>query len=47
MGRAENSLLCDSESELRLSGGREKGRAKIINGNGMAKNIMSALFLFP
>ena len=27
----EKSLLCDPGSELRL-GGREKGRAKIING---------------
>ena len=31
MGRGEESLLCDSGSELRL-GEWEKGRAKIVNG---------------
>ena len=44
VGRGEKGLLCDPGSVLRL-GGREKRRAKIVNGmkkrrkkNGMKKN---------
>ena len=32
MGRGEKSLPCDSESELRRIGGRDKRRAKTIEG---------------